>query len=452
MRVGEIATGRAGDKGATLDVSIVACDAAAYDLLATELTSQAVAAGLRAPAVTRYELPGLRALKFVVPGVLGGGTYTSMRAGMHWQKAAVCAVLDMELAGRPAGRPRICVRPPGWITLDSPDQFAAMRSWTLHAEELGFDGLFVGDRMLDAAVGSEHSGGSVYGASMLEATTTLAGLAAVTRRMLLGPLVMVLPYRHPIQLAKTVATLDVIAGGRLVLGVGLGWNDAEFAALEIPRGERAGRFEESLEICRALWAGETVSHSGAWSFHDVRIAPLPARSGGPPVWMASFSPGSALDWSGDVPAIARRTLTRIGRLADGWVPLVYSASSRRRLDPVVLGRAWDHVLSAAADAGRGREDVDFVYSDWCYVIESPADEARCREALGGFFAGTWEEALATYTIGTVEQVVARIAEQAAGIDRIDDYVLTPLGGDPGQLDALADVRCRLLGEPAAPVI
>ena len=319
-------------------------------------------------------------------------------------------------------------------------------------EELGFDGLFVGDRMLDAAVGSEHSGGSVYGASMLEATTTLAGLAAVTRRMLLGPLVMVLPYRHPIQLAKTVATLDVIAGGRLVLGVGLGWNEAEFTALEIPRHERAARFEESLEICRALWAGETVSHSGAWSFHDVRIAPLPARSGGPPVWMASFSPGSALDWSGDVPAIARRTLTRIGRLADGWVPLVYSASGRRRLDPVVLGRAWDHVLSAAADAGRGREAVDFVYSDWCYVIESPADEARCREALGGFFAGTWEEARATYTIGTVEQVVAQIAEQAAGIDRIDDYVLTPLGGDPGQLDALADVRCRLLGEPAASII
>ena len=131
------------------------------------------------------------------------------------------------------------------------------------SEQLGFDGLFVGDRLLPAAVGSEHSSGAVYGASMLEATTTLAALAAVTERMLLGPLVMVVPYRHPIQLAKTVATLDVISSGRLVLGVGLGWNETEFTALELDRSRRAPDFEESLDICRALWAGNTVSHDGA---------------------------------------------------------------------------------------------------------------------------------------------------------------------------------------------
>lgn len=114
----------------------------------------------------------------------------------------------------------------------------------------------------------------------------------------------------------------------------------------------------------------------------------------------------------------------------------------------MLGRAWEHVLSAADDAGRGRADVDFVYSDWCYVIEGGRDEARCREALSGFFGGTWEEALATYTIGTPEQVVEQICEQAARIDRVDGYVLTPLGGDPGQLDALAGVRSLLLHDTA----
>jgi probable F420-dependent oxidoreductase len=448
VRVGELATGRAGDKGPTLDVSIVARDAAAYALLETELTEAAVAAGLGASQVQRYALPGLLALKFVVPGHLGGGTYVSMRAGMHWQKAAVSAVLDIELRGRPEGLVPVCVRPPGWLAPDregqAPNPFAAMRAWALRAEELGFEGLFVGDRLMASAVGSEHSGGSVYGASMLEATTTLAGLAAVTERMLLGPLVMVLPYRHPIQLAKTVATLDVIASGRLVLGAGLGWNEAEFAALEADRSVRARAFEESLQICRALWAGDTVSHEGLWNFQDVSLAPLPARAGGPPVWLASFSPGSALDWVDDVPPIARRTLARIGRVADGWVPLVYSASSKRRIDPRVLGRAFDHVLEAADGAGRGRADVDFIYSDWCYVIESRDDEARCREALNGFFSGTWEEALSTYTIGTAEQVAEKIAAQAGHIDHIDGYVLTPLGGDPSQLDALTDVRTLLL--------
>jgi alkanesulfonate monooxygenase SsuD/methylene tetrahydromethanopterin reductase-like flavin-dependent oxidoreductase (luciferase family) len=83
------------------------------------------------------------------------------------------------------------------------------------------------------------------------------------------------------------------------------------------------------------------------------------------------------------------------------------------------------------------------------VIESPEDEARCRDALNGFFNGTWDEALATYTIGTVEQVAEQIQEQAAQIDRTDGYVLTPLGGDPGQLDALADVRSVLLRETAS---
>jgi probable F420-dependent oxidoreductase len=448
VRVGDIAAGRAGDKGATLDISIVARDRAAYDLLATELTEAAVCAGLRAPAVQRYEMPGLLALKFVVPGVLGGGTYTSMRAGMHWQKAAVSAVLDLELSGRPEGLPIVCVRPPGWIAADSPNAFAAMRDWAIRAEQLGFDGLFVGDRMLPAAVGSEHSSGAVYGASMLEATTTLAGLAAVTDRILLGPLVMVVPYRHPIQLAKTVATLDVISSGRLVLGVGLGWNETEFTALELNRSQRARDFEESLAICRSLWAGDTVSHDGAWTFANVGLSPLPVQPGGPPLWLASFSPGSALDWVDDVPSLARRTLTRIGRLADGWVPLVYSASARRRIDPVVLGRAFEHVLDAADAAGRGRSDIDFIYSDWCYVIDTPADETRCREALAGFFNGTWGEALATYTIGTAKQVAEQISEQAAHIDRIDGYVLTPLGGDPAQLDALADVRSALLRETA----
>lgn len=442
MRVGQIACGRAGDKGSTLDLSIVARDAAAYEVLAAELTESAVAAGLQAPEARRYELPGLMALKFVVPGVLGGGTYTSMRAGMHWQKAAISAVLDLKVS-RPADTPLVCVRPPGWIAPDTVDIFTALRTWAVRAEELGFDGLFVGDRMLPAAIGSEHSSGPVYGASMLEATTTLAGLAAVTERLLLGPLVMVLPYRHPVQLAKSLATLDVISSGRLVLGAGLGWNETEFAVLNIERSQRARLFEESLQICRALWAGETVSHSGTWTFEKVGLSPLPIQRGGPPVWMASFSPGSALDWVGDVPERVQPTLSRIGRLADGWVPLVYSASARRRIDPVVLGRAFDHVLDAAGQAGRARPDIDFIYSDWCYVTESPSDEARCREALGGFFNGTWKEALATYAIGTPEQVSQQIQEQAAYIDRIDGYVLTPLGDDPSQLDGLVIVRSLL---------
>lgn len=440
MRVGDIASGRSGDKGATLDLTVVARDAPAYELLAHELTAAAVKTGLKVPHVDRYEVPGLGALKFVIPDVLGDGVHASMRAGMHWQKAAISALLDLELRGRPVGLAPFCVRPPGWVGAAATATFEGMKEWVRRAEELGFDGVFVGDRLLAEATGP---GGAIYAASMLEATTTLAAFAAVTERVRLGPLVMVLPYRHPVQLAKVIATLDVISGGRLILGAGLGWNAPEFDALGIPRAARAQRFEEALSIIRRLWAGEPVTHAGTWSFADVRVDPLPAQSGGPPVWLASFSPGSALDWHDDVPPVARRALARVGRVADGWVPLVYSASSRRRIDPAVLGRAWEHVLESAAEAQRTRQQLDFVYSDWCYVLNGRTSEARCRDALRGFFTGSWEEAQRTYTIGTPEQVAEKIRAQAAKIDNVDAYVLTPLSGDIDQLDGLREVALQL---------
>ena len=279
--------------------------------------------------------------------------------------------------------------------------------------------------------------GVVYGATMVDAGVALAAIAARTSRIRLGPLVLVLPFRHPIQLAKLTASLDVASNGRLILGVGAGWNPPEFQALEIPREERGARFEESLRILRELWSGRPSSAERFWSFADVALAPLPVQAGGPPVWMASFSPGSALDWHGDVPPALLPVLDRIGRLADGWVPLIYSASHRRRLDPAVLGAAWRHVLAAADSAGRRRRDIAFVLSDWVYLLDGPGAVNRCKEALAPFFGGDWEDALRTYNIGTADEVAHRLFETARHVDRVDSYVLTPLSGEPEQLEALA---------------
>jgi probable F420-dependent oxidoreductase len=334
----------------------------------------------------------------------------------------------------------VCVRPHGWITPDADDAFGQILAFARRAEQLGFDGLFLGDRMLAAAT---TESGTVYGASMLEVTTTLAALAAATERLLLGPLVLVAPYRHPIPLAKALATIDVISGGRLVLGAGTGWNRREFATLGIDPKGRGDQLEATLDVLRKLWAGETVdSTTRWWSFDDVALTPRPAGGRQVPVWLASFSPDSALDWADAPPPAARRVLDRVGRVADGWAPLVYSASSMRRLSADVLAAAWSHILQTAADHGRKRSDIDFVLSDWCCVVESTDDERRCREALATFFAGDWQDARRTYTIGTREEVAAGIAAQATGIDRVDGYVLTPLIDDPEQLDALAELPLR----------
>lgn len=99
-RVGDIAAGRAGDKGDVLDLTLVAYDDAAYLTLVREVTPARVAKALQrvAPSeVVRYELAGLRALKFVAPQALPGGVHASLRAGLHWQKAAISLLLDLEI-------------------------------------------------------------------------------------------------------------------------------------------------------------------------------------------------------------------------------------------------------------------------------------------------------------------------------------------------------------------
>ena len=100
MRIGDIAVGRAGDKGNMLDLTLVAQDEAAYQLLSKALTTKAVAHMLNKVVpgpVLRYDLPGLKALKFVMPEALLGGVYATLRPGLHWQKAAVWLLLDLDI-------------------------------------------------------------------------------------------------------------------------------------------------------------------------------------------------------------------------------------------------------------------------------------------------------------------------------------------------------------------
>jgi hypothetical protein len=97
VRVGDIASGRAGDKGPVVDLTLVARDDSSYAILASRLDTETVAERLDCDCVCRYELPGLRALKFVAPGALNGGAFASLQAGVHAQKTWIYALLDMEL-------------------------------------------------------------------------------------------------------------------------------------------------------------------------------------------------------------------------------------------------------------------------------------------------------------------------------------------------------------------
>ena len=342
----------------------------------------------------------------------------------------------MEESTVAGSRAPVSVRPAGWLDADG-GSTTDLLAWAERAEDLGFEGIFLGDRLMAEAT---HGGNAVYGASMLDITVALSAIAARTTRLRLGSLIMVFPYRHPIQLTKTIASLDALSGGRVILGSGIGWNAREFGALGLSMSGRAARFEESLEILRALWPGKLVTHHGeGWQFEDVAVLPPGVQPGGPPVWMASFAPSHDLRWTDGFPRQNLRQLDRVGRLANGWVPLVYSALAKRRIGADVLAQAWDIVLDSARRAGRQRDDLDFVFSDWCFVLDGPDGVQRCKAALARFFNGTWEEALRTYTIGTVDEVVHQIKEHTVKIDRVDHYILTALGDEDRQLESLVGV-------------
>jgi probable F420-dependent oxidoreductase len=139
------------------------------------------------------------------------------------------------------------------------------------AEEVGFDSIWVGDHYL-------YRGGERPERGPWEAWTLLSALAAVTERVVLGPLVACLGFHEPAVLAKMAATVDEVSGGRLVFGVGAGWNETEFRAFGIPYDHRVGRFEESYEIVRRLLDGERVTFHGRYvDVADVVLLPRPAR-------------------------------------------------------------------------------------------------------------------------------------------------------------------------------
>jgi probable F420-dependent oxidoreductase len=147
------------------------------------------------------------------------------------------------------------------------------------AQAAGFDSMWLGDHLLYRGDGRPERG-------PWEAWTLLAALAGVTERIDLGPLVACLAFHPPALLAKMAATVDEVSGGRLVLGVGAGWNEPEFRAFGIPFDHRVSRFEESFEIVRRLLSGERVTLPGRfWQADDAVLLPKPARR--PPIMVGS---------------------------------------------------------------------------------------------------------------------------------------------------------------------
>lgn len=166
----------------------------------------------------------------------------------------------------------------------------------------------------------------------------LAWLAGQTS-LLLGTAAVVLPLRNPVLLAKELASLDNLSGGRIILGVGVGWLEEEFAACGVPWAGRAQRAEDAIAAMRTLWSGADVSHHGPhFEFDDVTAYPLPVRAGGVPIVIA-----------GSTPAAARRA----GRVGDGWLPMDVAHDQ--------FPARLSELRASAERAGRNVSDIEISY-------------------------------------------------------------------------------------------
>jgi alkanesulfonate monooxygenase SsuD/methylene tetrahydromethanopterin reductase-like flavin-dependent oxidoreductase (luciferase family) len=164
--------------------------------------------------------------------------------------------------------------------VDWPELVAMARA----AETVGFDSIWLGDHLL-----YDLPGGVTRGP--WEVWTSLAALAMVTERVEIGPLVASTSFHEPAMLAKMAATVDAISGGRLILGLGAGWNEREYRAFGFPFDHRVSRFEEAFTIIRRLLRDGRVDFAGRfYRVEDCVLDPGPVRAGGPPLLLGSVGP------------------------------------------------------------------------------------------------------------------------------------------------------------------
>jgi probable F420-dependent oxidoreductase len=190
-------------------------------------------------------------------------------------------------------------------------ELAALLEAARAADELGIDQLALPDHL---AIGP-RTDRYPYGRfplpreePWLEPLTALAAIAGATRRVRLATGVLIAPLRPPLLLAKSAATLDVLSGGRLDLGVGVGWQEEEYAAAGVPWAERWRRLDDGLRACRALWRDAPASfRSSSVSFDEIWCLPRPLQPGGPPLWFGV--------------ALGPRNLARVAELGAGWMPM-----------------------------------------------------------------------------------------------------------------------------------
>ena len=259
----------------------------------------------------------------------------------------------------------------GFIPIEGGHYYKESLEEVTRAEALGFDSVWMEEH---------HSVANHYWPSPL---TVLAGFATRTSRVTLGTDIAVGAFHHPVRLAEDVAMLDVMSGGRVTLGVAIGYKPDEFALYGVPLEKRGARFEEQVAVMKGLWTGERVSFKGAYYTVEGRLEPAPVQKPHPPLWIGGW---------GDI------TLRRAATLADNWIP-----GPTADLPRLLKGK--EQFLANRRAAGRTQAITEWPLTRDVIIADTDREaralaEAHIMVAYRREYAGGWRHPFIDASIAT----------------------------------------------------
>jgi len=284
--------------------------------------------------------------------------------------------------------------------------------FTEAARDLGYTHLCANDHL-------------VFSRPWLDGPTALAAVLAHSGQMTLATTVTVPVLRGPAATAKILAAIDLLSGGRLVVGLGPGSSPRDYELVGVRFEERWKRLDEAVETLRAYWRADDVAFEGAfYSTAGFTLAPAPAQRPGPPIWIGSW---------GSAPG-----LRRVARLADGWLASGYNTT------PELFARAWKDVQAEVA--ARGRDVAGFpngIATMWSYVTEDRARaDAVLADVLAPMLNRPVEQLRAILPIGSAKECAEKLLAYArAGAQRV---FLWPLADERAQLEVFRERVVPLL--------
>ena len=297
---------------------------------------------------------------------------------------------------------------------------AKLRHFAREAEARGFEAVWAVEHLLTAR--------GLYGTAWLSPLETLAFAAGCTERIHLATGILIAALRNPVFVAKDVASLQFLSGGRFELGIGVGWDAHEYDVAGVPLRERGRRTDEILDILEKLWTGEPTTHHGRYyHFDDVVIdPPLPKK---PFLWVAGGSKIKT-DLSPDPETIAPSVLERICRRGDGWLARAAGSS-----DSVIAD--WAQIQRRLGELGRPSGSVVFGHVNFAHIVPTDDDAVALREQrpLVERIMGShrsFEHLQTSYFLGSPRRMRGRIAQlRDAGLEYL---VLAALDYELAQLD------------------